>query len=188
MHFFSQNTFITETIRPKCCVKTETATCTCLSEATCLRCGHISVNLRETHGQRFAKHVMAKFQEGVCICKDFLHVGFNLSPEIQTFRSLRWIWEERGTEKEIASEHAHSVCGGRFYFHNLHWFILWNFNISLCNCNALILVELVHSHSHKCTAMVLIIGIISFGVSVFGLGFLFFGFWFRPRIFISVYP
>ncbi len=47
------------------------------------------------------------------ICKGFLHVGFNVSPEIQTFRSLRWIWEERGTEKENASEHA--VCGGRFW-------------------------------------------------------------------------
>ncbi len=45
--------------------QTETATCTCLSEATCLRCGRISVYLRKTHGQRFAKHVMPKFQEGV---------------------------------------------------------------------------------------------------------------------------
>lgn len=38
-----------------------------------------------------------------------------LSPKIQTFWSLCWIWEERGTEKENASEHAHSVCGGRFW-------------------------------------------------------------------------
>ncbi len=45
--------------------QTETTTCTCLSEATCLRCGRISVYLRKTHGQRFAKHVMSKFQEGV---------------------------------------------------------------------------------------------------------------------------
>ncbi len=35
--------------------------------------------------------------------------------------------------------------------------------------------------------MVLIIGIIYFGVSVFSLGFLFFGFRFQPRIFISVH-
>ncbi len=45
--------------------QTETATCTCLSEATCLRCGRISVFLRKTHRQRFAKKLMPKFQEGV---------------------------------------------------------------------------------------------------------------------------
>ncbi len=49
--------------------QTETATCTCLSEATCLRCGRISVYLRKTHGQRIAKHVMPKFQEGVDLQK-----------------------------------------------------------------------------------------------------------------------
>ncbi len=55
--------------------QTETATCTCLSEATCLRCGRISVYLRKTHGQRFAKHVMPKFKEGGASAKTFSTSG-----------------------------------------------------------------------------------------------------------------
>ncbi len=60
----------------------------CLKQHVC----GVDVFLRKTHGQR-------NFKRG-CICKDFLHVGFNLSPEIQTFRSLRWIWEERARHRK----------------------------------------------------------------------------------------
>ncbi len=55
--------------------QTETATCTCLSQATCLQCGPISVYLRKTHRQRFAKHLMPKFQEGVQSAKTFSTSG-----------------------------------------------------------------------------------------------------------------
>ncbi len=43
---------------------------------------------------------------------------FSMSGLIHYLKSKhpdRWIWEERGTEKENASEHARSVCGGRLW-------------------------------------------------------------------------
>ncbi len=114
---FGRKTFITETIRPKCC-----------DDANRNRDLHVLVwsnmsavwtyfSISEKDPRTaICKTCNAEMSRGGASAKTFSTSG--LMYHLKSKHSDRYAEYERnarGTEKENASEHAHSVCGGRFW-------------------------------------------------------------------------
>ncbi len=87
VHFlFSAERLITETIRPKCCddANRNRDLHVLVSSNMSAVWTYFSISAKDPQ-TAICKTSNAEISRGGAICKDFLHVGFNLSPEIQTF-------------------------------------------------------------------------------------------------------